>query len=91
MCMRNAKTRPIPAIIGATGIISITQKIPEQHTEKAWNHGTRENSHTGHCTHTSEVQTFNLGNNITCATNSEYRIGATLYTLETWFVSVIEL
>jgi hypothetical protein len=29
-------------------------KIPEQHTGKARNQGTTENSHIGHCTHTSE-------------------------------------
>jgi hypothetical protein len=32
----------------------ITQKISEQHTGKAHNHRTAENSHIGHCTHTSE-------------------------------------
>jgi hypothetical protein len=28
--------------------------MPEQHTRKAQNQGTTENSHTGHCTHTAE-------------------------------------
>jgi hypothetical protein len=31
----------------------IIKKIPEQHTGKARNQGTTENSHIGHCTHTS--------------------------------------
>jgi hypothetical protein len=30
---------------------------------------------------------FHMRNNITCSTNCKYRIAATLYTLETWFVS----
>ena len=32
----------------------ITKKIPEQHTGRAQNQGTTENSHMGHCTLTSE-------------------------------------
>jgi len=32
---------------------------------------------------------FHLRNNITCSTNCKYRTAATLYTLETWFVSGI--
>jgi hypothetical protein len=34
---------------------------------------------------------LNVGNNITCNINCNYRIAATLCTLETWFVSGIEL
>jgi len=34
-------------------IIIIIHKIPEKRTRKAQNQGTRENSHIGHCTHTS--------------------------------------
>jgi hypothetical protein len=34
--------------------LKIIQKIPEQHTGKARNQVTTENSHTGHSTHTSE-------------------------------------
>jgi hypothetical protein len=46
----------------------------------------------GHYTHTAEnvngkVQTFNMGNNITCAINCKNRIKAIIHTLETWFVS----
>jgi len=43
----------IPVIIGATGIISVIQKIREQHTRKTWSQGAPENSHIGRCTHTS--------------------------------------
>ena len=32
----------------------VIQKIREQHTWKTWSQGTTENSHIGHCTHTSE-------------------------------------
>ena len=73
----------------------ITQTIPEQHTKKAQHSGTTKNSHIGHCTHTIEstnviVQNiFHGQNNITCSTNCKYRTAATLYTLETWFVSGI--
>jgi hypothetical protein len=34
--------------------LKIIQKIPEQHTRKAQNQGTTENSHIGHGTHTLE-------------------------------------
>jgi len=32
---------------------------------------------------------FHGRNNITCGTNCKYKIAATLYTLETWFVAGI--
>jgi len=32
---------------------------------------------------------FHMQSNITCSTNSKYRTAATLYILETWFVSGI--
>ena len=35
--------------------IKIIQQIPEQHTGKALNQGTTENSHTGYSTHISEA------------------------------------
>jgi len=47
----------------------------------------------GHCTHISgstdvKVQNlFKMRNNRTRSTNCKYRTAATLYTLETWFVS----
>jgi len=69
--------------------------MSEQHTEKAWCHGTTKNNHIRHCTHTLgstnvKVQyIFRMQNNITCSTNCKYRKAATVYTLETWFVSGI--
>ena len=48
-------------ITGETGDIrgdwdcfKVIQKICEQHTRKTWSQRTPENSHIGHCTHTSE-------------------------------------
>jgi len=52
--MWNVKTRVIPVIIGATGTILVIQKVRKQHTRKTCSQGTTENSHIGHCTHTSE-------------------------------------
>jgi hypothetical protein len=59
---------------------------------KLW---TTKNSHTGHGTRTIEsanvrVQNILLGrSNITCSTNCNYTTAATLYSIETWFVSGI--
>jgi len=53
------------------------------------------NRHIGHCTQTAEsanvkVQNiFHGRNNITCSTNCKYRTAASVYTIETWFVSGI--
>jgi hypothetical protein len=76
--------------------LKIIQKIPEQHIGKARNEVTTENSHIGHCTHTSkstdvkiQYSIFNNINSAICTMNSNYRIAATLYSLETWFVSGI--
>ena len=91
--MWNVKTKVIPVIIGATGTISKSiHKIPQQHTVKARRQGTTDNSDIGHCTLTAgstdvKYRTFVMGNSITCSINCNYRIAATLYTVETWFVS----
>ena len=71
--------------------LKIIQKIPQQHNRKARNQGTTEDSHIVHCTHTEEsidvkVQ-YNIVNSVICTSNSNYRIAATLYCLDTWFVS----
>jgi hypothetical protein len=55
---------------------------------------TPKNNHIGHCTHTLEstkIQVQNVFNmqNITYNTSCKYKTPATLYTLETWFVSGI--
>jgi hypothetical protein len=61
---------------------------------KARNPRTTENSHIGHCTHTAEstdvkvqYSIFNIGNSVICTMNCNYRIAATLYSLETWYVA----
>jgi hypothetical protein len=58
--------------------------------------GTTENSYTGHSTHTAEsanvrrsTKGFNIEDSVICTINSTRGIAATLYTLETWFVSGI--
>jgi hypothetical protein len=94
--MWNVKPEVIPATRGATGIISkITQTQPEQHTGRARHQATTANNHTGQCKHTAESadvkaqNMFHGRNNITSSTNCKYRTAATLYTLDTWFVSGI--
>jgi hypothetical protein len=73
----------------------VIQTLPKQHPGKTQNQGTTNNSCIGHCTHTKDstnvkVQNiFHVRNNITCSTDYKYRAAATLYTLETCFVSGI--
>ena len=74
----------------------ISQTISEQHTREIRNQGpTKENSHIGHCTHSTETtnvevqNVFHGRNNITCSTDCKYKTAAILYTLETRFVSGI--
>ena len=51
--MWNVKAEVIPVIIGANvKHLKITQTVPQQHTGKARNKGTKENSHIGHCLRT---------------------------------------
>jgi len=75
--------------------LKFIQTLPEQHTGKARNQEMTKSSQIGHCAHASEstkvkVQNiFNTLHNITCRTNCKYRTPATLYKLETWFVSGI--
>ena len=57
----NVKTKVIPVIIGATGAISksfrkYVSNVPGKREVK----GTIENSHIGHCTHTSESTNVKL-------------------------------
>jgi hypothetical protein len=80
---------------GEWNCFEVTQTLPEQCSDIARNQRTTESSHIGHCTHTVEsanVKVHNIlqgRNNITHSTNCKYRTAATLYTLETWFVSGI--
>jgi ABC-type bacteriocin/lantibiotic exporter with double-glycine peptidase domain len=83
-------------IITIVTLVKIIHKIPEQHARKARNQGTTENSCTGHGTHTSEStgvkvlhSRFNICSSIISTMNSNCRTAATLYYLDTWFVSGI--
>jgi hypothetical protein len=92
--MWNVKAEMIPAITGTTGSISKSLRqylsnITRKHKIK----GIQKSSHIGHCTNATEsasvkVQNVLHGrNNIACSANCKYRTAATLYTVETWFVS----
>jgi hypothetical protein len=52
--MWNVKENDINNNRGNWNHLKINQNIPEQYTGEALNQGTTENSHIGHCTHTSE-------------------------------------
>jgi hypothetical protein len=73
----------------------ILQKILEQHTRKAGNQATTENSYIVHSTHSSESanveaqKEFSNEDSAISTINSTRGIAATLCTLETWFVSGI--
>jgi hypothetical protein len=47
---------------GNWGHLKIIKILPEQHSGKALDQRTTENSHTGHCTHTSESADVNVRN-----------------------------
>ena len=91
--MWNVKAKVIPVLIWVTETISksLRQCLSKKHEIKE----VQKNSHIGHCTQTAgsadvKVQNiFHRRNNITCSTNCKYRTAATLYILETWFVSGI--
>jgi len=80
---------------GNWNYLIIFQKIPEQNTKKAQNQQNIENGHIAHCTHIHwkvlpyKYKIFNMGSNITCNMNCNYRIAATQRTLNTCFVAGI--
>ena len=84
------KAKVIPVIRGATGTIS---KSLRQYLSNIPGRGGEKKSNIAHSTHATEntnvnVQNiFHRRNNITCSTKCKYRIAATQYILETWFVS----
>jgi hypothetical protein len=94
--MWNVEAKVISVITGATETISkslrqyLSNKPGKQKIKEL-----KKESRIGHCTHTMEKtnlkleNTFRRRNNVTCSTNCKYRTAATLYTLETWFVSSI--
>ena len=56
--------------------------------------GTKQNSHTGHCTHTAEStgvkqKTFIVGDSVTYVIYCNNRTAATLCSVGTWFVSCV--
>jgi hypothetical protein len=72
--------------------LKIIHTIPQQHTGKAQNEGSTENSHIGHCKLTLErtnvkYKIFNKAYKIISTINCNYRIATTLYTLKSWFIS----
>ena len=93
--MYNVKTKVIPVITGT--IRTISESLRQYLSNIPGNNEIKEqqkkNSRIEHCTPTSEsanvkVQNiFHGRNNFTCSTICKYRTAATLYTLETWFVS----
>ena len=68
--------------------LKIIQEISEQRSGKAQKQGTTENSHIGHYVHSLESTDVKV-QNITCTTNCDQRIAATLYALEALFASGI--
>ena len=87
------KTKVIPVTTGEIGILSKSLRhylsnVPAKHEIKEL-----KNSHIVHCTHTAEgsnvkVQIKLYGHiYVTCRPNCKYKTAATLYILETWFVS----
>jgi hypothetical protein len=68
----------------------------ERHSGKARNQRTTENSNIWHWTvlwkvRLSQYRTLNVGNNIPCSTDCNYRTAATLCTVGTRFGSFVQL
>ena len=91
--MWNVKTNVIPAIIGATGTISKSfrkylSNIPGiyeiKELQKTAILGT---AHTLRKVLMQKYNRFNIGNSAICTMNRNNKMAATLYCLETWFVS----
>ena len=93
--MWNVKAKAIPVIIGATGTVSKSlrqylRNVTGKHEIEAL-----KERPIGLCTlitervYVKEQNIFHRRNNITCSTNCKYGTAATIYTLETWFVSGI--
>jgi hypothetical protein len=92
-CMVNLETNVIPVILRATGTISKSfikylSNVPRKHEIKELQKtvilGT---AHILRKVLMQKYSRFNIGNNAIYTTNSNYSIAATLYTLQTWFVS----
>jgi hypothetical protein len=96
-CMWNVKIEVIPLIIGATGTISksfrkyLSNISGKQKIKEIKKTVILDTVHTVWEVQMSTCKTFNMGNNITCTMNLNYRTAATQYTLQTWFFSGIQL
>ena len=95
--MLTEKTKVIPAIIGVTGTISKSFRKHLNNTpgkdeikelQEAAILGT---AHILREVLMSKYKTFIMRNSITCSINCKYRTTATLYTVEIWFASGIQL
>jgi len=93
--MWNVKAKAITEIKGANGTISESLRqylnnIPGKHKIKELQKTAILGTAHTHTTESANVNVQNIlhrRNNITCSMNCKYRTAATLYTLETWFVS----
>ena len=93
--MWNVKAKVIPVIIGATGTVS--KSLRRYLRNILGTYEIKELQKQPYCAlHTTagsadvKVQNiFHGRNNITCSTDCKYRTAATVYTVETWFVSGI--
>jgi hypothetical protein len=88
------KTRVIPVVIWATGIISrlfgkCLTNIPRKHETEEPQKKTAilGTAHILRKVLVWKYKIFRMGNNITCTIYCNYRIAATLHTLEKWFIS----
>ena len=95
--MFNVRAKVLPVIIGVTETISKSHRhylnnIPGKHAIKVLQKtamlGT---AHIVRKVLMLNYKTFNMRNNIICSTYSKYRTAVTIYTLEIWFVSEIQL
>ena len=96
--MWNVKAKVIPAIMGAAGTISVSfrqylsnitgkYKIKELQKQPHWALHTHTHTHTAESANVTVQNIFHGRNNITCSTDCKYSTAATLYTVETQFVS----
>jgi hypothetical protein len=82
----------IPVMIGATGTMSKSFRRYQNNTPGKHDTTELQKTVTLSAAHklrevlTWKCKTFSVGNGITCSTNCDYSVAATLCTVETWFV-----
>jgi hypothetical protein len=92
-----AKEKPVKIRAGGIILKSLRQYLSNVPGMRKIKQLSKKKSDVGHCTHTAETGPTNVKvqnmfrgqNNATCNTNCKYRTAATLYILETWFLSGI--